>query len=328
MRAALRALLAEDYERAEEALTALVREDSRDVDAYLGLARLYRRRGEVGRAIQVHQNLLLRADLTHDARVEALTGLADDFREGGFQRRAVAAFEEVLAHDSKHRGALEGLLAALTDLEDYEPALAIQHRLARLETPDDPDAEVSLLTRMAESAHAEGEADRARKQLKRALRKNPRHLPARTLLGELEALRGKNKAALAAWRQVAELGGKAAASIYPKLASAFASQGRGADHESFLRELSKQRPDDPALGVALARALGQRGDLDAAVDELRRLLDARPRDLTARIVLGQLLLSDGRDAEAKKEYGELLELLDQGESSDHGHDLTPPERLE
>ena len=69
LRAALRALLADDYEGAEAALTGLVREDSRDVDAYLGLATLYRRRGEVGRAIQVHQNLLLRADLDKHARL-------------------------------------------------------------------------------------------------------------------------------------------------------------------------------------------------------------------------------------------------------------------
>lgn len=325
LRAALRALLAEDYEQAEAALTGLVREDSRDVDAYLGLASLYRRRGEVGRAIQVHQNLLLRADLGQDARIEALVGLAQDLDHGGFMRRAIAAYDEVLAHDSRHSVALHGLLAALVSEGDHERALSIHSRLARLEKPTDPDAEVALLTGMATSAHARGDADRARKYVKRALRKNPRFALARTLLGELEALRGKNKAALSAWRQVAEAGGSAAAAIYPKLAPAFAALGRSAECESFLRELVSQRPADSDLGIALARLLAQRGDVTAAIGELHRLLQSNPRELRARVELGQLLLSESSEkqqAEVSKEYGELLSLLEQS------GDLTPQERSE
>jgi len=343
LRAALRALLAEDYESAEEALTGLVREDSQDVDGYLGLASLYRRRGEVGRAIQVHQNLLLRADLSDDARLEALIGLAKDFGRGGFVRRAIAAYEEVLVHDSRHRVALRGLLAGLVSEGEYERALSVQNRLARFETSADPDAEVVLLTRMAAAAQADGEADRSRKLLKRALRKNPSFVEARILLGELEAQRGKNKAALAAWRQGAEIGGPSAAAIYPKLTPAFAAVGRSADCELFLRELAHKRPGDAELGIALARVLAHHGDVPGAIGELRRLLHSNPRQLSIRIELGQLLLSDGpysagssqsRQLEASKEYGELLSMLAGATAASPGKlreafdDSTPHERPE
>ncbi len=52
------------------------------------LARLYRQQGEFGRAIQLHQNLLLRRDLDAEQRIEVLGELAEDFRKAGFLRRA------------------------------------------------------------------------------------------------------------------------------------------------------------------------------------------------------------------------------------------------
>jgi lipopolysaccharide biosynthesis regulator YciM len=270
----------------------------------------------------VHQNLLLRADLGQDARIESLAGLADDFREGGFARRAIAAYEEVLAHDSGHVAALRGLLGLLLGLGESERALSIHRRLARLEAPADPDAEVALLTRIAQALHEKGDTNGARKSLRRALRKNARFAPARMLLGELEAERGKNKAALAAWRQVALQGGAGAAGVYPRLASAFATQGKSEKYEGFLRDRVAERPDDCELRIALVRALAQRGAVDSAISEIRLLLETNPWDLNARIVLGELLLANGREGEAAKAYGELLEVLEKH------RDLTPQERLE
>ena len=57
------ALLEDDLDGAEQALAAVVQEDSTQIEIYLALGQLYRRRGEIGRAIRIHQNLLLRSDL-------------------------------------------------------------------------------------------------------------------------------------------------------------------------------------------------------------------------------------------------------------------------
>ena len=78
VRKALRCVLEGNLDTAEDLLSRAVRIDSDQVDAYLSLARLYRLRGEIGRAIRVHQNLLLRKDLQSEHRDEALLGLAGD----------------------------------------------------------------------------------------------------------------------------------------------------------------------------------------------------------------------------------------------------------
>ena len=75
----------------------------------------------------------------------------------------------------------------------------------------------------------------------------------------------------------------------------------------------------------MARVLAQRGDVPGAISELRRLVESNPRELRARIELGQMLLSESsenRQAEVSKEYGELLSVLEQSV------DLTPHERSE
>ena len=66
MRNALHLVLSGDLAGAEVALAEAARIDSSSADVYLALANLYRARGEIGRAIQIHQNVLLRPDLPEE----------------------------------------------------------------------------------------------------------------------------------------------------------------------------------------------------------------------------------------------------------------------
>jgi lipopolysaccharide biosynthesis regulator YciM len=201
LRGALLAVLDRDLDEAERLIAAAVRLDSSGAEPYLALARLYRMRGEIGRAIRVHQNLLLRHDLGPEQTVAALADLASDFQRGGFLQRAIASYEEVLAHEPRHRQALRALVSLLADVRDYPRAIEMSRRLSKLgrDGMGDFPTEAELLVQSAEAAHAEGRSDDARKALKRALRRDGRSIRAWIALGEIEAERGRTKAALAAW---------------------------------------------------------------------------------------------------------------------------------
>lgn len=310
VRRALLAVLDRDFETAERELTEAVRDDSDPVEAYLAVARLYRSRGEVGRAIRIHQNLLLRPDLAEGPRLDVLTELAADFHRGGFLRRAIASYEEVLARQPRRADALRPMVTLMADVQEFDRAVDLARRLARVEGRDPAPEEVELWLRQAHAAHAEGKQDEARRALKRALRKDKRNAHAWLLLGELEAERGRNKAALAAWESVPELDRALAGEVYPRLAATFAALGRPRDYERLLRRVLEVRPDDLRARVALGGTLAASGDTAQAVIELRRAVDLAPGDLEARIALGRLLLSEHRDSEALKEYTLLLEMLE------------------
>jgi lipopolysaccharide biosynthesis regulator YciM len=146
--------------------------------------------------------------------------------------------------------------------------------------------------------------------VKKALKKDRKSVDAWLVLGELEAERGRTRAALAAWERVPRLDRRAGPQVYLQLAATYAAVGRARDYEIYLRGLLEAHPEDTAARLALARNLAARGDVDGAIGELRRELARNPEDLEARGVLGRLLLSERRDLEATKEYGELLEVLD------------------
>jgi lipopolysaccharide biosynthesis regulator YciM len=300
IRAALLCVLDRDLEAAERLLHDVVRADSKQIDGYLALARVFRLRGEIGRAIRVHQNLLLRSDLRAPQRRLALRGLADDFRAGGFQERAGECYEQLLAAQPRDAAVLRALIQIHREAGRPEQALALARRLHRGAGGDAAAQreEAALGVAVAERAHAEGRADLARRALRRALRRDPASAPAHALLGELEAERGRSKRALAAWHTALALDRRRGAELLEKLHSAFASLGRAGEYEGFLRELARAEPSDPAPQLALARLLRERGEAEAALGDLRALLARLPADLEAQAELGRCLAAAGHADEA------------------------------
>jgi lipopolysaccharide biosynthesis regulator YciM len=310
LRRALLAVLDRDYEAAEELIARALRADSDDPEAYVALARLYRARGEIGRAIRIHQNLLLRRDLAEETRTEALAQLAVDFRDGGFLRRAIAAFEEVLSRDRRHVLALRSLARLFREVRDYPRAIAIARRLAKLEGREPGADEAELQVALAERRRAEGRIADARRALKRALRGDPRSAAAWMALGDLELQRDRARAALAAFRRVPELEPRGGAPLYERLRSAFAAAGRSGDFEAFVREQLARRPHAADARIALARILAERDAGAEAIAELRAVLKQDPEHIEAICALGRVLLAGGRDAEALSGYAELLAVLE------------------
>jgi lipopolysaccharide biosynthesis regulator YciM len=313
LRSALLATLDRDLDRAEDFLSRVVRIDSKDVESFLALGRLFRTRGEIGRAIRIHQNLLQRSDLAPEQRIEVLSDLAADFRQGGFLRRAIGTYEEVVSRDPKRREASRALLRLLAEVREFARAIEVARKLGRLEGGKSGSALAELYVDMAEAARAEGRNGDARKAAKRALRNDRRLVRAWVVLGELEAERGRNKAALAAWVRVAEIDRRSGPLVYPQLEATYAALGRPRDFEKLLRRLLEGHPNDAGTRLGLARMLAARGEIDVAVMELRRLLEHDADDLEALEALGRLLLAERRDSAACQVLGELLDALERND---------------
>ena len=310
VRRALVAVLDRDLERAERLLGGVVQQDSGELEAYLALARLFRQRGEVGRAIHVHQNLLLRRDVGPAVRLQALLGLADDFRAGGFLRRAIAAYREVLAEQPDHPRALRALVELLADAGEPREAIPLARRLARVERRAAGPAEAVLWTQVAELERGAGRAEAARKALRRALRRDPACVRAWLALGEVESELGRMRKALAAFRRAVSLDRRAGAHAYPRLSALAAAAGRAGEHERWLRARVEEQPDDREARLALASLLAARGAAEQAEAELRAALEREPDALAAHVALGRLLLAEGRAEAAAKAHEELLGVLE------------------
>lgn len=312
LRRSLRAAVVGDWPTAETWLERIVEADSTDLDAYHALARLYREQGDIGRAIRMHQNLLLRPDLDKSDKNEALLELARDFDAGGFAARAVAGYEEVLDANPRQPEALSRLVSLLGALRETPRALALVKRLRKVNREEADAAELSLLLTQAQGQIEEGDADAARGTLKRAVRRDRSCASAWSLLGDLEAERGRDAKAIAAWRRAVRADAALGGVLLPKIEAGFAARKKPQDFEKFLHQILEERPADPAARIALARTHASRGNTREAIEELSRAIEIAPDEPSLRVELGRLLLDGGHEGEAQKAYAALLDALERG----------------
>lgn len=323
-RRSLRAAIAKDWAAAETWLERIVEADSQDLDAYHALARLYRDQGAIGRAIRMHQNLLMRGDLGREARCEALQELALDFEAGGYRERAAATYEELLEEQPRNPEVLERLVSLLHVLREYPRALALVRRLRRRDKEVGERLEVQILLSQCEALGEDGDHAGARQAIKRCLRRDKTCGAAWAWLGELETERGKSARALAAWKRGATVDEAAAVGLYPKIAAGYAERGKSEEFDTFLGKILEERPFDHAARIALARARASRGETKQAVEELARAIEVAPEHLPLRIELGRQLLAAGQESEAAKAYGALLDVLDRAApTSPDGSNVAP-----
>src|SRR6187397_1562820 len=102
----LNCLVDNQIDQAVEELTRATSTSTDALEIQMILGNLYRQKGQVGRAINVHQALLQRPDLTTLEHAYVLLCLGLDFRHAGFVDRALEAFQEVVTLDPRNRYAL------------------------------------------------------------------------------------------------------------------------------------------------------------------------------------------------------------------------------
>ena len=88
----LNLLLNEQQDKAIDAFIEAVQGDSDTTELHFALGNLFRRRGEVERAVRVHQHLIQRADLSATERERAQNALAQDYLKAGLFDRAEEAY--------------------------------------------------------------------------------------------------------------------------------------------------------------------------------------------------------------------------------------------
>ena len=110
----LNLLLSDQSDKAVDHFIELLQVDNETIDTHLALGNLFRSRGEVDRAIRIHQNLISRSGLTLDQKNLALQQLAKDYMVSGFLDRAEKIFEQ-LVETAKDNG-LDSFVMGFHDL--------------------------------------------------------------------------------------------------------------------------------------------------------------------------------------------------------------------
>lgn len=197
-------LLNEQPDKAIEVFIRMVEVDSDTVETHLALGNLFRRRGEVDRAIRIHQNLIARPTLSKSQRSAALLELGQDYMRAGWLDRAESLFEELLEANVHTLPALRHLLDIYQQEKEWDKAIEIARRLGSEGGLSMQSTIAQYYCELADQAMKRGAESDATQMIKRALSYDKRCVRASLLQAQMAMRAGNCKLALRAFRQVEE----------------------------------------------------------------------------------------------------------------------------
>ncbi|MGN7610729.1 tetratricopeptide repeat protein [Magnetococcales bacterium HHB-1] len=301
-------LLADEPDKAIEAFIEVVRVNSDTVEIYLSLGNLFRARGEVGRAIRIHQTIIARPQLSPEMQVAALFALAEDYRQGGFLDRAVAAYRRVLDKDASHTQALSGLLALHENEGRWDEALFVLKRLAAVSGKTDLRREAHLWIKQGQEwlhscRHAESEKERADLEERAvgafysAIRIFPGCVEARRLLGERFLSRGEADKVITLLGSLKKERPSHFFLLFDLLQDAYSAANDDAGFKKCMQE-AIEAPSSPQLLIRWSRFLKESGQKKEADAVLRDGLKKHPGSAELASLRLRLLSEQGRYADA------------------------------
>jgi len=125
-------LLSNQQDKAVDLFLEMLKEDTGTVEAHLTLGNLFRSRGEVDRAIRIHQTLMESASLTYEQRLLAVQQLGRDYMAAGLYDRAEEMFNQLVDETDFRISALQQLLQIYQATSEWQKAIDVAERLVKL----------------------------------------------------------------------------------------------------------------------------------------------------------------------------------------------------
>lgn len=270
-------LLNEQPDKAVDVFIKILEVDSETVETHLALGTLFRRRGEVGRAIRIHQNLIARPQLPKQQRTEALLALGQDYLRAGLLDRAERLFAETAEIEGAHQSiALHYLLDIYQQQKRWDAAIATAKKLPGKANITTHNLHIAhYYCELAQQAHEQGQMESAFNHLKQALIIDPRCIRANLLRGEFESKAKRFQAAAQAYQQVYTQDADFFSEAIPPLIHCYQQLNDEAGLYQYLQTCLQQQPRI-SLVLALVDRIQQQQGTEAAAQYIAQQLRQRP----------------------------------------------------
>lgn len=243
-------LLSDQPDKAVDIFIDMLDVDTQTLETHLALGNLFRRRGEVDRAIRIHQNLVARQSISEEERHLAMWELGQDFMVAGLYDRAENIFVELKDDSDLRQNALEQLLAIYQATKDWDEAIKVTKAMGKARPTNLTRALAHFYCQLAEMALDKGQRKDAAKQYRQALEQDKGCTRAREGLAQLLCELGKNDDALTLLKAVAETDPDSLTDVLPTIERLYRQRQDLAGYRHFLEHY--YRADSTSLVLALA----------------------------------------------------------------------------
>jgi lipopolysaccharide biosynthesis regulator YciM len=282
-------LLNEQPDKAIDAFIEIVKLDPETVELHFALGNLFRRRGEIERAIRVHQNLLARPDLPQESQVHSRFELGQDYLKAGLLDRAEETFNQ-LVDTTYSAQARRALLEIYQREKEWQRAIEAAVALQESGAGSRQKEIAQFYCELAQDELVHTHSDAAFALLDKALASDRKNVRATMLMGDAYLAKGDIEAALMAWRRVEQQSVPHVALVAQRLMDGYRTLGRPQEGLNLLKSYLEAASSIDLLEVVF-KAVIELDGVEAAnqlvSNELRRtptllgldkLLEARMMD--------------------------------------------------
>jgi lipopolysaccharide biosynthesis regulator YciM len=286
-------LVANQVDPAIAELTKAAEAAGDPLEIHLILGNLYREKGQVGRAIQEHQNLLQRSNLRKLEHANVLLCLGLDYKHGGFVDRALEAFSEVLRLDPDNQYALANLEKLYEEQHQWSDAYATRQKLSKRDDAGADARHQEILAFLENEIGLEAlkrmDYPEAARRFEAAIELDVTNAPAYLNLGDVRFYLGDTVGSTTAWERLIEASPDRAYLAFSRLEAAYPKAGDAGRFPELCRRLIAANPQDWRARLALARHLSSNGAARDGLDLLFEALVLNPHALAVHQAIWQTL---------------------------------------
>jgi lipopolysaccharide biosynthesis regulator YciM len=290
-------IVSNQLDLAIDEMSQAARLDPDALEIHMILGNLYREKGQVGRAVQIHQQLLQRPRLRNVEHTYVQLCLGLDYKRGGFVDRALVAFNEVLRLDPENEHALLHLERLYEDQHQWEEARAIRERLTKIVRPSlqarHQAIQAFLENELGLQANGLGNQADAVRHFTTAIDLDARVVPAYLNLGDIKLAQGNASSAAEIWETLVKVAPERAYLAFARLQSLYTQLGTPSRFDELCRTLIAGNPQDWRARLALARHLRAENRSEDGLDLLLDALAHNPHAVVIHQTIWETLLELG-----------------------------------
>ncbi|MDH3355342.1 MAG: lipopolysaccharide assembly protein LapB [Chromatiales bacterium] len=276
-------LLSDEEDKAVDLFLQLSQDSNASAEIHFALANLYKRRGEVERAIRIHQHLIAQPTLDRELHNRALYELALDYLKAGLFDRAETLFIEL--RNDHQLGTLSShqLLVIYRQEKEWERAASICEQLIK----QDPELAIELshyYCEMAEQALSQNEIKLTKRLVKQALSADFKCTRATLIEGELYYRQDQMKQAIKVYRGVEDQNSEFLPQVLPIIVNAYVDMGNQQELVEYIDQLLK-RNSTISLASAIYKIEFPKELNDEVRSVLTRYLQSHPSLLSIKSLL-------------------------------------------
>ncbi|MBZ7485181.1 lipopolysaccharide assembly protein LapB, partial [Klebsiella michiganensis] len=300
-------LLSNQQDKAVDLFLDMLKEDTGTVEAHLTLGNLFRSRGEVDRAIRIHQSLMESASLTYDQRLLAVQQLGRDYMAAGLYDRAEGMFKQLVDETDFRLSALQQLLQIYQATSDWQSAIEVAERLVKLGKEKHRGEIANFWCELALQQMAGNDLDKAMALLKKGAAADRNSARVSIMMGRVWMEKGDYAKAVESLERVIEQDKELVGETLEMLQTCYQQLGKTDEWEAFLRRCAEENTGATA-DLMLAQILEQREGVDAAQNYVTRQLERHP---TMRVFhkLIDYHINEAEEGRAKESLGVLRQMV-------------------